>query len=182
MFADEPVVIFACPPAPTSGIDADRYGLPLSVCGADAREGLELAFAFNVDLIDAGSDCVGELRLGFAHAGENDTRGRNAGGDGLADLAFRHRISARAKICERSQYGQIAVGLHGVEDFRSRRAQGLRKQPIVPLDGGARIAEERRTDLGGDVRQAHVLGVKDAVAIAEMMHGFGPLSGSARPE
>ena len=51
-----------------------------------------------------------------------------------------------------------------------QRRQRLFEQAVVPGQRGGGIAVERRADRGRDVGQGHVLGMKEAVAVEEMVH------------
>ena len=70
------------------------------------------------------------------------------------------------------QTGLIAVGLHGVEDMMLRRADGLSEHLIVPRQGRCGIDVDRRADRFSYFCNGHVLGMKLAVAIIEMVHGL----------
>ncbi len=65
----------------------------------------------------------------------------------------------------------VGIGLHRVADERRPIGEGGAEDLEMPLDGGARIAIERRADFAGDFRQRHVFGVQRAVPVGEMVHG-----------
>ena len=162
------------------GIDAHRHrrGAP----GGDGagRQHVELRFGFDVEAVDAGGQR--EIHLGgrLADAGEQDLRGRDAGGERAAQLALRNDVGAGAELGQRADHRLVGVGLHGVADERVEIGEGLAEDAVVAGKRRGRVAVEGRADGGGDRRDRHVLGVKDAVLVVEMVHGswfrFGKVS------
>ncbi len=58
----------------------------------------------------------------------------------------------------------------GKADEMGEGRQGLRKQLVVPGQGGGGIAVERRADGGGDIGDGHIFGMQAAVAVEKMVH------------
>ncbi len=52
--------------------------------------------------------------------------------------------------------------------------QGFVEHPVMPFQRGGGVDVDRRADRGGDVGHRHVLGMKGAVAVKEMVHEEPP--------
>ena len=96
---------------------------------------------------------------------------RHAGGSGAQQLAPGDDIGAGAEPRQRRDHRLIGIRLHRVTDERVDVGEGFREHPVMPLERRGRIAIERRADGVRQRGQIDVLGVQDAVAISEVMHG-----------
>ena len=79
----------------------------------------------------------------------------------------------RARV---GDHGLVGIGLDGIADQRVEAGEGLLQHAIVPLQGRGGIAIERRADLVGNAREAHVLRVEDTANVA----GNGALAARQR--
>jgi hypothetical protein len=91
--------------------------------------------------------------------------------------------AARARLSsgEGRHHGLVGVRLHGVADERAHVGEGAGEHLVVPLDGGDRIAIERRADLAGEADEVDAFGMEHAVAIVEVVHGAGGRASVLRP-
>src|SRR6185437_13750290 len=122
---------------------------------------------------------------GLADAGKHDPRTRYAGTQRLLEFAARHHIGAGPETRQRLEHRAIAPRLDGEGDERILRKCG-REDAIVPLQRRAGIAVERRANRLGQRVQIDIFGMKDAAAIAEIVHSpcccwMGGLEGSFWP-
>ena len=112
-----------------------------------------------------------ELVGGLADAGEHDLARRHAGGARAQKFAAGDDVGAGAELGQGRDHRLVGVRLHGVADQRIDIGEGAGEHLIVPLDGRARIAIERRADGVGQRDEIDLFGVQHAVAIGEMVHG-----------
>ena len=152
-------------------VDAQRDARRLAEAGGNLAQRAQLRLALDVEAEDALLERVSHLGARFADAGENDARGRHAGGERPAQLAFRHDVHAGAELAERRQDGLVRVRLDGEANERVVVGKGLGQHAVVPGERRRRIAIEGRAHLGGEARELDVLGVKHAVLVMEVVHG-----------
>ena len=135
LFSDRPVVILAWVLASTSGFtrSATRAVRPSEVASAESIAGF--LGGFDVDLGDVLGQRQAQLALGLADAGEDDGRGRDAGGAGGAQLAFRDDVGAQPLGGQHPQHREAGIGLHRVVD--AGRARPRPAPPSAPGRGGA---------------------------------------------
>ncbi len=74
----------------------------------------------------------------------------------------------------------VGVGLHRIADEGIDIGEGLREHRVVALERCRRIAVEGRADGPGNVGNGHILGMEDAIAIVEVVHGIRSRSGPCR--
>ena len=139
-------------------IDADGDRGDRAARRGDRRQRLELGLGFDIEAEDVLVEPEGHLGPGLADAGEDDPVAGHAGGAGAAELALADHVHAGAEVGERLDDRLVRVGLHRIGDERALPGEGRAEHLEVPLDGGARIAVERRADRAGDLRQGDVLG------------------------
>src|SRR5580704_2452670 len=85
-------------------------------------------------------------------------------------FAARDDIGAGAEFCQRSDYRLVGIRLQRIADQRVDIGEGAGEDFIVPLDGRARIAIERRADGVGQRVEIDRFGMEHAVAISKVMH------------
>ncbi len=139
--------------------------------GCNLAQLIELGGAFDIEAENAFLQRVGHLCACLADAGENDAISWNTGGASAAQFAFGDDVHAGAEAGERGENGLVRVGLHGEANEMILIGEGLREDLEVTLDGGTRIAIERRADFCGDGANIDAFGVEGSVAVGEMMHG-----------
>ncbi len=160
------------------GVDADRDVHGRALRRGDAGQRLELRQGFDVDLVHTMRDRAFQLGARLADAGIDDALRRHAGRARAAQLAFRYHVGARAEVGQRPDHREIAVGLDRETDQRLQVRHRLRQHPVMPRQGGGRVAIERCAYRVGDARDGDILGMQRAVAILEMVHsGAGYLLG-----
>ena len=172
LFSDLPVEILACEPASTSGLTRTEIRAVRPVSTGEPRQQFELGLGFDIDAEDVGVKRGAQFGLGLADAGEQDLLRRNAGGQRALQFAARNHVGAGAELCQRAQHRLVGVGLHGVADQRLLAGEGLGEHPVMALQRRGRIAIERRADRFSQIGQIDRLGVKHAVAIVEVIHGW----------
>ena len=96
---------------------------------------------------------------------------RNSGGAGAQQFAAGDDVGAGAELCQGRDHGLVGIRLHGVADQRVDVGKGAGEHGVVPLQGRARIAIERRADGFRQRDEIDPFGVQHAVAIGEMVHG-----------
>jgi hypothetical protein len=133
--------------------------------GRDPRQNLQLRLAFDVELPDAAFQRHAHLFGRLADAGKHDPLPRHTGGLRTQVFAARHHVHARAQPRQMRQDRLVGVRLHREADKVVQTAQRLFEQAEMAGQRGAGIDVERRADLRRDLRQGHVLGVEDAVAV-----------------
>ena len=170
MFSDLPVEIFAWVFASTSGLTRIAIGRERAAGGGDGRERLEFRLQLDVEAEDFLVEPEVHLGLRLADAGKDDPFARYARGPRPPKLPLADHVHAGPEPGECHQNRLVGIGLHRVADQRVLSGEGSAEHLEVPLDGGARIAIERRADLASDRGQSHVLGAQHAVAISEVMH------------
>ncbi len=141
--------------------------LPAAIAASSSSSGSDSTLTQRMPSIDRER----ELARGLADAGEHDLVRRNPGGARAQQLAFGDDIGAGAELGQRRDHRLVGIRLHGVADQRIDIGEGAGEHLVVPLDGRARIAIERRAD---GVRQRDEIdrfGVQHAVAIGEVVHG-----------
>lgn len=116
--------------------------------------------------------CQGKVHFArlLAHAGKDDLACGNSRGQGTAHLTFRYHVGTGAEARQGLQDGLIGIGFQGVADQRIHFGKGRGKDLVVPFDGGRRIAVEGGADRAGDIGNADVLGMENAVLVIEMIH------------
>ena len=154
-------------------VDAQRDGGHLAQRHGAGRKQFELRLGFDVEAQYAGPQGEVDLASRLADPGKQDLGGGNTGGERTAQLAFRDHVGAGAKPRQRAQHGLVGVSLHGIADQRVEAREGLAEDAVMPGQRRGRIAVEGSADLRGDIWYRHVLGMKDAVAVFEMVHGNG---------
>ncbi len=82
-------------------------------------------------------------------------------------FAFGDHVGAGAELRQRRDHRLIGIRLHGVADQRIDVGEGAGEHLVVPLDGGARIAIERRADGLRQRDEIDRFGMQHAVAIGE---------------
>ena len=153
------------------GIDPHRDPRGLAGLDRQPRQQFELRLGFDVDAENVRGQRRAQLGFGLADAGEQDLVRRNAGGQRPLQLAAGHHVGAGAEFCQRAQHRLVGVRLHGVAHQRLLAGEGLAEHPVVALQGGGRIAIERRADRFRQFDKIDRLGVQHAVAIVEVIHG-----------
>ena len=96
---------------------------------------------------------------------------RDAGRPRPPQFAVGDHVHAGAEPRQRREHRLVGVRLHGVADERRLAGEGVGEHAEMPRQRRGRIAVERRADLGREHGQVDALGVQDAVAIFEMVHG-----------
>ena len=134
------------------------------------RQEFEFRFAFDVELADPAFE--GEAHLGFrlADAGKDDALARDTGGFRAQVLAARDHVHACAQPCQCLQDRLVGIGLHRVADQVRQAIERLFEDAVMPGQGGGGIDVERGADFLRDLRQGHVFGMEDAVAVEEVVH------------
>src|SRR3712207_6932645 len=61
-------------------------------------------------------------------------------------FALGHDVHSGAQAAQGFEHRLVGIGLHGVADEGVRVGKGLGEDPVVPLQGGAGIAVERRSE------------------------------------
>src|SRR5258708_14448127 len=89
------------------------------------------------------------------------------------ELAFRHDVGAGAETGERLDHRLVGIRLHGVADQRLHVGKGVREHVVMPAERGGRVAIKWGRDRLREINEIDRLGVKDAVAIGEMVHSAG---------
>ena len=140
------------------GIDADRDVGGAALAGRDRRQKFELRFRLDIDAENAVVDGERELARGLADAGEHDLLRRDPGGARAQQFAFGDHVGAGAEPGERRDHRLVGVGLERIADERVDIGKGAGEHPVVPLQGRARIAVERRADRLGQRDQIDGLG------------------------
>ena len=82
-----------------------------------------------------------------------------------------HHVGAGAELGQRLDHRLVGIRLHGVADERVHVGEGAGEHLVVALQRRGRIAIERRADRLREIDEIDRLGVQDAVAIGEMVHG-----------
>ncbi len=152
------------------GVDADGDRSERAAGGGDGRERLEFRLRLDVEAEDFFVEPEVHLRLRLADAGKDDPLAWHGRRPRSPEFPLADHVHAGPEPGEGSQDRLVGIGLHRVEDQSVLTGEGGAKHIEVPLDGGARIAIERRADGASNLGQRHVFGAKHAVAIAEMMH------------
>ncbi len=153
------------------GIDADRNVGGAALGRGDAGEQFELRLGFDIDAENVLLDGERQFARGLADAGEHDLVRRHAGRARAQQFAFGDDVGAGAEPRQRRDHRLVGIRLHGVADQRVDIGEGAGEHFVVPLDGRARIAIERRADGVRQRSEIDRFGVEHAVAIGEVMHG-----------
>ena len=146
LFSALPVAILAWVFGSTSGLTRIEIARGAALGGGDRGEQLELRLGFDIDAENALIDRKRQFARGLADAGEHDLVRRNAGGARAQQFAFGDDVGAGAELRQRRDHGLVGIRLHGVADQRIDIGEGAGEHLVVPLDGRARIAIERRPD------------------------------------
>ena len=152
-------------------IDPDGNIGSARLCRRDRRQKLELGFRFDIDAEDAVLDGECEFTRGLADTGEHDALRRNAGGERAQEFTFGDDVRPGAETSERGHHRLVRVRLQRVTHKRIDIGKGGGEDIVMPLDGGAGIAIERRADDVGQRGEVDRFGMKHAVAVGEVMHG-----------
>ena len=153
------------------GIDANGNCRDAALGGGDRGQQFELRLGFDIDAENVLVDRQRQFLLSLADAGEHDLAGRHAGHARAQQFTLGDHIGAGAEFRQSRDHRLIGIRLHGVADQRVDVGEGAGKHLVVPLDGGARIAIERRADGLRQRREIDSFGMQHAVAIMKMMHG-----------
>ena len=153
------------------GIDADRNIGATAFGAGDRREEFKLRLGFDIDAQNVLVDGERQFARRLADAGEHDLVRRDAGAQRAQQFALGDHIGAGAEPRQGRDHRLVGIRLHGVADQRVDIGESAGKHPIVPLDGGARIAIERRADGIREGCEIDRFGMEHAVAIGEMVHG-----------
>ena len=155
------------------GIDANGDGRAFAKRRCNVAQLIEFRFAFDVEAEDAFAQRKRHVFAGLADAGENDFRCRYASRAGTPQLAFRDDVHTSAKVRQRRQDRLVRVGFDRKTNERVDALKGLGQHLVVALERRGRIAIKRRSNLGGYLRKADVLGVEHARFVMEVVHGNG---------
>ena len=143
-------------------VDAER--------GRHLRHHFRLDDRFQVELAQPDLERIGHFAGGLADARKHDPLGREAGGDGAAELADRHDVGAHPLGGKRRQHRRVGIGLDGKGGQRIDPADRRAEHPRVALHRCRGIDIDGGADRRGDVGQRHVLAMQRAVAKVEMVH------------
>src|ERR1700751_4170946 len=79
---------------------------------------------------------------------------------------------ACAELCQRAQHRLVGVGLQRITDQHPFAGKGVAEYPVMAFQRRGRIAIEGRSNRLRQFDEIHRLGVKNAVAIVEVIHGW----------
>ena len=153
------------------GIDAHRDAGGATLARGDRRQQFQLGFGFDVDAENVFVERKREFVRGLADAGEHDLLRRDAGGPRALEFAAGHHVGAGAELGKRLDHRLVGIRLHGVADERLHVGEGLGEDLVMPPERRGRIAIERGADHSREIGEIDRLGVQDAVAIVEVVHG-----------
>ena len=171
LFSALPVAILAWVFGSMSGLTRIEISIGAALGGGDRGQQFELRFGFDVDAQDALVDRLRQLAHGLADAGEHDLVRRDSGGAGAQQFAAGDDVGAGAELGQGRDHGLVGIRLQGVADQRVDVGEGAGEHGVVPLQGRARIAIERRADGFRQRDEIDPFGVQHAVAIVEVVHG-----------
>ncbi len=154
------------------GIDADCDRRDRAAARRRARQPLQFRLRFDVEAQDVLLEPEAHLGQRLADAGKDDALARHARRPRPPQLPLADDVHACAESRQRRQHRLVRIGLHRIEEQRVLAGERASERLEIPLDRGARIAIEGRSDVIGDRRQSDVLGVKRAVAVGKRMHSL----------
>jgi hypothetical protein len=131
---------------------------------------LQLRHGFDVELENSRGETRLHLGRGLADPGEDDPRGRHAGGQRARKLARGNDVRSGAECGQGLDHRLGRIRLEGKADGGVEAGQRLPECSIAIGEGGCRVAVEGRADAVGDARERRVFRVQDMVAISEGAH------------
>ena len=107
------------------GVDAQRDFCLFAVLYGQPDQVLELGLRFDVELSDAGVQCLNYLRIGFAHTCIDDFRGIAACLQNAIQLSAADNVESTARIGHELEDVHIAACLNGIADHCIETAVGI---------------------------------------------------------
>src|SRR4029077_8662354 len=86
------------------------------------------------------------------------------------EFALRYDVGTGAEVGEGLDHRLVGIRLHRVADERAHVGEGIDEHLVMPRQRRGRIAIERGGDGPREINEIDRLGVKDAVAVGEMVH------------
>ena len=99
-------------PAVDIGVHAQHRRRTHAALPRQLRQNATLFLQLQVELTDAGLQCVDQFSIGLPDAREDHVRWRDAGIQGPAQLAARYDVGPVAAVSEQPKDGAVGVGLH----------------------------------------------------------------------
>ena len=137
----------------------------------DVSNGNQLSLALDVKEKNAVLERHANLGVGLAGAGEDDFGSDATRLEGAIEFAAARDVAARASLDHETSDMQIAIGLDAVAD--QRIDGGKRRLQLLQMMRQRFLAVhvERRAIFFSKRRHGDVVAVKDAIAIAKVVHG-----------